>query len=46
MKNFKKNNKHGIKIPVIVTDIQTNISVKYISISQAARGLAASPNTI
>ena len=39
-------NRNGYGIPVIVVDLQTNKSVKYTSINQAARSLAAHPKTI
>lgn len=39
-------NRNGFGIPVIVVDLQTNKSVKYTSINQAARSLAAHPKTI
>ena len=45
-KNYPKGNKHSSRIPVIVVDLQTNKSIKYISISLAARALAAKTNTI
>ena len=38
--------RNGFGIPVIVVDLQTNNSVKYTSINQAARSLAAHPKTI
>jgi hypothetical protein len=43
---INKRNKNGSRIPVIVVDLQVNKSIKYISISEAARALAAHPNTI
>lgn len=39
-------NKNNSSVPVIVVDLQTNKSVKYTSINQAARDLAAHPKTI
>lgn len=39
-------NRNNSRIPVIVVDLQTNKSVKYASINQAARFLAAHPKTI
>jgi len=39
-------NKNNARIPVIVVDLQTNKSVEYASINQAARSLAAHPKTI
>jgi F0F1-type ATP synthase alpha subunit len=38
--------KNNSSIPVIVVDLQTNKSIKYTSINQAARSLAAHPKTI
>jgi hypothetical protein len=38
--------KNVLSIPVTVVDLQTNKSVKYTSINEAARSLAAHPKTI
>ena len=39
-------NRNNSRIPVLVVDLQTNKSVKFVSINQAARSLAAHPKTI